>query len=123
MVSKMRVQGQSFITEEAIAEMYVSASNTSLMFMNVALTNIQWYDTHQNLEIPNNDEAGLFTDDFLNFYIYMDKMRDIKAEYPQLFFHDIITSLAFDTYLTQHPENIDIAANITIKDVWIEEVH
>jgi len=119
----MRVQGQSFVTEEAIGELYVSASNTSLMFMNVAFTNIEWYDTHNNVKLENNDEASLYTDDFLNFYISMDKMRDIKAEYPQLFFHDIITSLAFETYLSQYPEQIDIAANITIKDVWTEEVH
>ena len=117
------VQGQSWIDEDTMAEMYIKASPSSLMFFDVAFTNIAWVDTLTNEIIQNNDEEGFYFDDFLQFYVPIETLRTIKAEYPTLYFHDIATSLAFDTYLSQHPESIDISAHITLKNVWIEEVH
>ena len=117
------VQGQSCIDEDTMAEMYIKASPSSLMFFDVAFTNIAWVDTLTDQLIPNNDEEGFYTDDFLQFYVPIETLRTIKAEYITLSFHDIATSLAFDTYLSQYPDSIDISAHITLKNVWIEEVH
>lgn len=117
------VKGQSWIDEDTMAEMYIKSSSSSVMFFDVAFTNIAWVDKLTDEIIPNNDEEGFYFDDFLQFYVTIETLRNIKAEYPTLYFHDIATSLAFETYLSQYPESIDISANITLKNVWIEETH
>ncbi len=114
---------QTAFEEEYVSELHENASKTSLMFFDIVLSNIEWYHKDVDGEIPADEGNGFYVDDMFQYYIYIDALDNVCKAYPSLKYHDIITSIAFDTYLQNFPEGYDIAANITVRDIWIEEVH
>lgn len=114
---------QTAFEEEYVSELHENASKSCLMFFDIVLSNIEWYHTDVDGEIPADEEKGFYVDDMFQYYMYITALDDVRKAYPDLKYHDIITSVAFDTYMQNFPEGYDIAANITVRDIWIEEVH